>query len=166
MMEHLLMLGHREFALLTTPIGVATADDRVHGALQALEGTNGHATVISEKLSRETAGKFVERWMTMNPRPTAIFALNNLLTIGTLKALRARGFRVPEDVSLAGFDDLPAPLLEQPFLTVVSQPAYEIGKSGVELLMAEITDPSSAHRQVMLQPELVIRNSCGSPRTP
>lgn len=163
MMEHLLSLGHREFALLTTPIGVTTADDRVQGAMEALHGTDGRATVISEKLNRETAGKAVERWMAMDPRPTAIFALNNLLTIGTLKALRARGFRVPEDVSLAGFDDLPAPLLEQPFLTVVSQPAYEIGKSGVELLIAEITDPSSARRQVMLQPELVIRHSCQPP---
>jgi len=80
--------------------------------------------------------------------------------------LRARGFRVPEDVSLAGFDDLPAPLLEQPFLTVVSQPAYEIGQSGVELLLAEIADPSVAHRQVMLQAELVIRGSCETRRTP
>jgi LacI family transcriptional regulator len=161
MMEYLLKLGHREFALLTTPIGVTTADDRVQGAIDALQGTDGHAAVISEKLNRETAGKFADRWMAMDPRPTAIFALNNLLTIATLKALRARGFRVPEDVSLAGFDDLPAPLLEQPFLTVVSQPAYEIGKSGVELLLAEIADPSCAHRQVMLQSELVIRNSCG-----
>jgi LacI family transcriptional regulator len=161
MVEHLLKLGHREFALLTTPIGVTTSDDRAQGAMEALEGTDGHAVVISETLNREAAGKVVERWASMEPRPTAMFALNNLLTIGTLKALRERGFRVPEDVSLAGFDDLPAPLLEQPFLTVVSQPAYQIGKAGVELLIAEITDPSCAHRQVMLQPELVVRSSCG-----
>jgi len=163
MMAHLLSLGHREFALVTTPIGVLTSDERVQGAMEALEGTDGHATVICEQLNRETSRKVVESWMAMSPRPTAIFALNNLLTIGTLKALRSRGFRVPEDVSLAGFDDLPAPLLEQPFLTFVSQPAYEIGKAGVELLIAEISDPSSAHRQVMLQPQMVVRNSCGAP---
>jgi LacI family transcriptional regulator len=163
MMEYLLKLGHREIALVTTPIGVTTANDRVEGALSALNGTDGRATVISEHLSRETAGKVVERWMAMSPRPTAIFALNNLLTIGTLKALRSRGFRVPEDVSLAGFDDLPAPLLENPFLTVVSQPAYEIGKAGFELLFAEISNASYARREVTLQPSLVIRESCGPP---
>ncbi len=163
MMEHLLKLGHREFALLTSPIGLTTADDRVEGALEALKGTGGRATVFSERLNRETSGKAVERWMALNPRPTAIFALNNLLTIGALKALRARGFRVPQDVSLAGFDDLPEPLLENPFLTVVSQPSYEIGKAGFELLLAEIANPGFAHREVMLQPELVIRDSCGSP---
>jgi LacI family transcriptional regulator len=163
MMEHLLQLGHREFALLTTPIGVTTADDRVEGALEALKGTNARATVISEILNRETAGKVVDRWMGMEPRPTAIFALNNLLTFGTSKALRARGFRVPEDVSLAGFDDLPAPLLENPSLTVVSQPAYEIGKAGFELLFAEMSSPGYSRREVTLQPALVIRESCGPP---
>jgi len=160
MMEYLLSLGHREFALLTTPVGAVTSDDRVQGAMEALEGSNGRATVICELLNRETSHKVVERWMAMDPRPTAIFALNNLLTIATLKALRSRGFQVPEDVSLAGFDDLPAPLLEQPFLTVVRQPAYEIGRAGAELLITEMSSPSSAHRQVMLQPEIVVRDSC------
>lgn len=163
MTEYLLELGHREFAILASPIGVSSSDERVSGAMEALAGTGAHATVIHDTLSRETAGRAVERWMGMDPRPTAIFALNNLLTIGTLKALRARGVLVPEDVSLAGFDDLPAPLLAQPFLTVVSQPAYEMGRVGVEKLFERIANPSCAVKDSLLPPELVIRNSTGPP---
>jgi LacI family transcriptional regulator len=164
MMEYLLGLGHREFAILASPIGVTTADDRIEGAMEALEGTDGHAAVIYERLTRETAARGIERCMGMVPRPTAIFALNNLLTIGALKALRALEVRVPEDVSLVGFDDLPAPLLEQPFLTVVSQPAYEMGRAGVQVLINEILDPTLARTEVVLPSELLIRASGGPPR--
>jgi LacI family transcriptional regulator len=164
MMEYLLGLGHREFAFAITPIGFTTSDERVEGALNALESAGGTATMISTTLNKETAGKVVEFWMAMNPRPTAIFAFNNLLTFGTMKALRAQGFRAPEDVSLAGFDDLPPHLLENPFLTVVSQPAYEMGKAGVELLLKEIADPTGTPQEVTLQPRLLLRNSCGPPR--
>jgi LacI family transcriptional regulator len=164
MMEYLLGLGHREFAILASPIGVTTSDDRIEGALGALEGTDGHAEVMYERLNRETAAKGIQRCMEMVPRPTAIFALNNLLTIGALKALRALGIRVPEDISLAGFDDLPAPLLEKPFLTVVSQPAYEMGRAGVEVLVSEILDPTLACTEVVLPPQLLIRASCEPPQ--
>ena len=164
MMEHLLSLGHREIAVLASPIGVTTSDDRVQGALQALESSEARATVIHELLNRETSARAVERCLAMDPRPTAIFALNNLLTFGLLRRLRASGVRVPEDISLAGFDDLPLPLLEHPFLTVVSQPAYEMGRMGVELLVEEITDPSIARKEIVLPPELVIRESTAPPQ--
>ncbi|MDR3688312.1 MAG: LacI family DNA-binding transcriptional regulator [Fimbriimonas sp.] len=163
MMQYLLGLGHREIAILASPIGIATSDDRVQGALEALEGSDANATVFHELLSRDTAAKGVERCLGMVPRPTAIFALNNLLTIGALRALRMHGARVPEDISLGGFDDLPEPLLERPFLTVVAQPAYEMGRAGVELLIAEISKPTSAPTEIVLPLELVIRGSIGPP---
>jgi len=164
MIEYLLGLGHRDFALLASPIGVTASDDRVLGALEALNGSDGQATVFYETLNRETARRAVERWSAMSRRPTAIFALNNLLTIGTLKALAALGVRVPEEVSLVGFDDLPAPLVSHPFLTVVSQPAYEMGRRGVEVLLDEIAEPNCASNDVLLPTELVIRGSSAPPR--
>ncbi len=163
MAEHLLGLGHRVFAILASPVGVAVSDERIRGALEVIEGAGGRATILSESLSRESADRAVDRWLALEPRPTAIFALNNLLTFGLVKALRARGLRIPEDVSVAGFDDLPPHLLEQPFLTVVSQPAYEMGRRSVELLFDLIENPSSAPTEVLLQPELLIRLSCGQP---
>jgi LacI family transcriptional regulator len=159
MMEYLLGLGHREFAILASPIGITTSDDRVQGALEALDGTGGHAAVFYDQLTREAAPRAVDRVLGMHPRPTAIFALNNLLTIGAIRALRGLGVDVPEDISLAGFDDLPARLIMQPFLTVVSQPAYEMGRAGVELLLLEIQEPTFSRKEVVLPAELVIRGS-------
>lgn len=163
MMEHLLGLGHRQFAILSSPIGLAASDERVQGALEAIEGTDAHAEVLSAPLNRETASSLVERCMAMDPRPTAIFALNNLLTLGTLRALRRIPLHVPEDISLAGFDDLPPPLRDRPFLTVVSQPAYEMGRAGVGILLNEIADPHCGRQEVVLPPELIICESTGPP---
>jgi LacI family transcriptional regulator len=160
MMRYLLTLGHREIALLATPIGAATVEERIEGAMEAIEGSDARCHVIRERLNKDTATKIVDEWARMDPRPTALFATNNLLTISTLKALRAKGFRVPDDVSLAGFDDLPAHLVEQPFLTVVSQPAYQIGKVGVELLLSEIADRSTERKEVTLEPQILVRGSC------
>jgi LacI family transcriptional regulator len=165
MVEHLLGLGHRQFAILSSPIGLRAADERVQGALDAMRGTDATATVLEERLSRETAIRFIERCLALGPRPTAVFALNNLLTFGALRALRAKGIAVPDDITLVGFDDLPAPLLEQPFLTMVSQPAYEMGRTAVEQLFAEIADPAAAGREVLLQPQLVTRDSSSRPST-
>ena len=73
------------------------------------------------------------RWrccaLALKPRPTALFATNNFITIGAFGALREAGLSVPDDISLAGFDDLPERLVLDPFLTVVAQPAYEMGRA-------------------------------------
>jgi DNA-binding LacI/PurR family transcriptional regulator len=99
-----------------------------------------------------------------DPRPTAIFAANNFIAFGAMRSLRDAGLRVPEDVSIVAFDDLPVAWLSDPFMTVVDQPAYEIGRRGAELLLARLDGTiSGPGRDVVLPSELRIRRSSGAP---
>lgn len=91
--------------------------------------------------------------------PDALFVANNLMTVGALRALRDLGLRVPEDCMVVGFDDAPWAALVHPPLTVVSQPAYEIGKIAAELLFEARENPRREPREVLLQPELIVRES-------
>ena len=100
-----------------------------------------------------------------DPKPTAIFAANNLIAIGVLRALNEMGYRVPEDVALASFDDIPDNLTMFPFMTAVSQPSYEMGKTATELLISRIKNKSTLGFQEIIFPvEFIKRKSSGGPR--
>lgn len=163
MARYLFGLGHREYAILAGPPGVLTSDDRVAGFLRALEGTEAHTTVLHGQFSNAWGREGVDRVLTLASQPTAIFALNNFVTIGALQALSERGKAVPSDLSLVGFDDLPAAMVGQPFLTVVSQPAYEMGRQAVELLLDQVGDPGRKPQEIVLPTDLVVRRSAGPP---
>src|SRR5207245_11041781 len=79
--------------------------------------------------------------------PTAIFSANNQMTIGVLAAIRDRGVRIPEDVSLIGFDDLPTAAVLTPPLTVVAQPTYQLGVRAAELLLTRVEQPDAPVRE-------------------
>ena len=70
-----------------------------------------------------------------NPKPTALFAANNFVAIGALRALKEKNFRVPEDIAIVTFDDIPLAYMIEPFLTVATQPAREMGKQAMRLLL-------------------------------
>jgi LacI family transcriptional regulator len=161
MVEHLSSLGHREILILAGPAEAAPSKDRVSAALQAIEHEGGHGSVVYGKLTAESGREGVERCLALAPRPTAIFALNNFLTIGALQALNDRSVKVPEELSLVGFDDLPLAMVERPFLTVVTQPAYEMGRAAVGVLLDEVAAPVSPKQEVLLPTELLIRGSSG-----
>ncbi len=95
------------------------------------------------------------------PVPTAIFAANNFIAIGVLHALVEVGLRVPEDVAVVGFDDLPQAMVTFPFLTVAAQPAFEMGRRSVGLLFERVADPDRPVQDVVLPTELVLRRSSG-----
>jgi LacI family transcriptional regulator len=99
----------------------------------------------------------------LRPRPTAIFAANNLIGIGALHAIQHAGLHVPEDIALVTFDDLPPTLLTTPFFTVSAQPAYEMGQRATQLLLARLTNSTTEHSQeIVLPTELIVRQSSGS----
>jgi LacI family transcriptional regulator len=92
--------------------------------------------------------------------PTAIFAVNNFIALGLLKTMRVTGVRVPDDISVVGFDDLPASLLINPFLTVAAQPAYEMGVQATKMLSKRLAgDGASTPQEVVLPVEIVERKS-------
>jgi LacI family transcriptional regulator len=94
-------------------------------------------------------------------KPTAIFASNDLMALGAMEALRESGLRIPEDVSLIGFDDIPQMSIAHPKITTVHQPLNEMARTAVKLLLEQLENPETPTRRVTLDTTLVIRESTG-----
>ena len=164
----LLSLGHREIAILDGPKGVSTSEDRLAGYRRALSEAG-----IPINSKREYYGAFTQesgfelthKVFSETQKTTALFAVNNFIAIGALKALQELELRVPEDVAVVGFDDLPSALVTFPFLTVAAQPAYEMGRRAVEVLLKKLDEePTDQYQEVILPAEIVIRQSSGMQR--
>ncbi len=96
------------------------------------------------------------------PRPTALFAANNFIAIGAFHALSEAKLRVPDDVSVVAFDDLPPAFVIDPFLTVVEQPAYDMGQRATELLLARLSGEGPMIPQMVVLPtRMIIHRSSG-----
>lgn len=171
--RHLLSLGHRRIAVLTGRRTISTSIDRVAGCRRALEesGLELHDDLVRfggynfGELNQADGYQMARELLAAAPpRPTAIFAANNFIAFGAIRALREAGLRVPEDMSVVAFDDLPPDWAMDPFLTVAAQPAYEIGRRAAELLLDRIGgDPQAAGQAVVLPFELIVRRSSAAP---
>jgi len=93
------------------------------------------------------------------PLPQAVIASSGLILLGITEALRETSLVVPQDIALAGFDNMPWTRLVEPGLTVISQPTYEIGREAIEMLLQRIAAPDKVPRQLVLRGELVVRGS-------
>ncbi len=157
-------LGHVRIALLGGPEGASTADDRKAGYRRAMAEA-GHDVVDLElcgAFTQASGYEMANEAITKTPRPTALFAANNFIAIGAMKALLDSNLSVPEDMALVGFDDLPPALVTFPFLTVASQPAYEMAQKGVKLLLARIGgEEPEGYQEIVLPTELIVRRSSG-----
>jgi LacI family transcriptional regulator len=164
----LLSLGHRDIAMLNGPRGVSTAEDRLHGYRRALSEAriaNNPAREYYGSFTQESGNEMARKALAIAPAPTALFAANNFIGFGVLKSLQELGLRVPEDIAVVSFDDLPSPLVIFPFLTVAAQPAYEMGKKAVEVLLKKLgSSPSEQCQEVVLPIEIVVRQSSGRMR--
>ena len=159
----LVALGHRHIAMLSGPAGVSTAVDRVTGFRQALAEAGLEGQVLVGSFTQASGAELTRQALTAAPRPTALFAANNFIAIGALNALRELGLRVPEDIALVGFDDLPPGLVTFPFLTVASQPAYEMGSRATQRLIERLEGRGGAEpREIILPTQLIFRASSGS----
>jgi LacI family transcriptional regulator len=157
-------LGHRHMAVFTGPEHVPTAIDRAAGFTKATEEAGLPAPIVRHgDFTLDSGRELTLQVMQEDPRPTAIFASNNFLAIGTQHALESLGLRVPEDVALVGLDDLPTEMVTFPFLTVAAQPAELMGKRAVELLLERIKSPEGEPQEIVLPTELTVRRSSGEP---
>lgn len=167
LVRHLLALGHRHVAILAGPQDVSTASDRVTGYRQALAetGLSYDSEIVYYGEYTQTSGyEMTQQALTANPRPTALFAANNFIAVGSLRALRDAGLRVPEDMALVSFDDLPPAFVIDPFLTVAHQPAYQMGHKATELLLARLSGLApQEYQEVLLPIETIVRRSSGPP---
>jgi LacI family transcriptional regulator len=163
-MKHLLGLGHRRIAIITGPRGwVATEDRRrgYHAALASAGILPDPALEIESNFEIDGGEQAAFHLLDMADPPTAIFAFNDNHAIGAIKAARIRGLRVPEDLSIVGFDDVEHATIVTPMLTTVRQPLAEMGRTAVSLLMRLLDRHSLETLHVELATRLVVRESTG-----
>jgi DNA-binding LacI/PurR family transcriptional regulator len=162
--EHLIALGHRRIGYLEGKQGVSTTRERLEGyrAALAAQGIEGDPALVKSGDSRPESGRRLAAVLLEMPdRPTALLVGNGMMTLGAVEAIHDRGLRIPDDVAVVGYDDMPWALALKPALTVVRQPGHELGVRAMELLRQRIREPERSITTVMLQPELVVRGSSG-----
>jgi LacI family transcriptional regulator len=165
--NHLLALGHRRIGVLTGPKGWLATEERRNGYHAALAATGvlpDPRLEVESNWQIEPGAVAARTLLDLDPRPTAIFAFNDNMAIGAIQAARARGLRVPEDVSIVGFDDLEEAALVTPALTTVRQPLAEMGRMAVSLLLRLLDKQRVEALRVELATKLVIRESTAPPR--
>ncbi len=160
--QHLIDLGHRQIATLTGPIEEDCAQDRLAGYRQALQsaGLQSNTKLIKEGDWSATAGYFAaHQWIKEKASFTALFAQNDRMAVGAIHALRELGKRVPEDVSVIGFDDMPLASYFDPPLTTMRQDMYGIGKQAAELMVHTVKGIHRPPQHLKLPAKLIIRQS-------
>jgi LacI family transcriptional regulator len=162
--RHLFETGHTEVAFVNGPTTIRQCRDRRQGVRKAVRSVaKSHEVEVTElsvgTLTVRHGEEAVERILAMSPRPTAVMCANDLLALGVLRGLAARGVRVPDDLAVVGYDDLIFGSMLSPALTSVRQPAFELGVAAAELLLDEVRNPDHRHREVRFEPELIVRAS-------
>jgi len=160
---HLIELGHRRIAYVGDRSGYQTETERLEGYQQALAGAgiafDAELTVDGDGWP-DGAAAAMEALLKLAEPPTAVCCYNDLTALGAMRAIRARGLRVPEDVSVTGFDDLFFAEYLEPPLTTVRQPARRMGEMAMENLLKLMAGEDSV-AQVKVEAELVVRDSTG-----
>jgi LacI family transcriptional regulator len=163
---HLLDAGHQRLAFVGGPASIRQVADRHEGALRALNqaGRDPAGLHVIETLALNVAaGRQAGAELADQPdlsRPTAVFCANDLLAMGVLQEMTARRVRVPEDLAIVGYDDIDFAAAAAVPLTSVRQPRHQLGRTAARLLLDEAADDAShQHRQVIFEPELVVRRS-------
>ncbi len=163
--EHLIRLGHQRIATITGPLDMTPAQDRLEGFREVM--TAHHLPVDEEAVVEgdftETGGR-AGMVRLLSVKPTAVFVASDSMAIGAVKAVRDTGLRVPEDISIVGFDDIPSAVTIEPELTTVRQPIERLGQLAVEILIDRLErgeGGAAVIERVVLPTELVVRRSCG-----
>jgi DNA-binding LacI/PurR family transcriptional regulator len=158
-------LGHQKIGFIGGLKTIPTSRERHRGYMTALSDVG--VTPAPEHVrfgdSKLASGRhFADEMLSLDNRPTALFTGNNLITLGALESIHARGLEIPRDVAVVGFDDMIWADSLNPPLTAVSQPGYEIGRRATELLFRRIAEPDAPAVQLVLKTTLHVRRSCGS----
>jgi len=163
--RHLIELGHRRIAFIGGPANVSSLEDRLAGYRAALAEVGLPASVHLGRYDRRSGEEIVAALAVSGNRLgcSALVAANNAVAGGALLALARLGLRVPGDVSLVCFEDFESDAIVDPFLTVVVQPAYEIGHRATSILLDRIRGGSGAANDVVLPVTLLIRRSAAAP---
>ena len=158
--EHLIRRGHERIGLATIEKSLSVSALRIEGWKRALNAkglTPDPALIVKTEMLIESSRAAAQELLRQNPRPTAIFADNLMITIGVLEAVLGEGLRCPEDVELLSSDDAEWLNVFEPKISTIVQPSYELGARAAELLLKRIRHPRRAFEKLMLKPKLRVR---------
>lgn len=162
---HLINLGHKRIGTIAGAPDNTVSFDRLNGYKQALQdaGMELDETLIVKGDYSEVCG-YDSMQKLLPARPDAVFAASDAMAIGAIRAVQEAGLNVPDDIAFVGFDDLPLATMPNIQLTTVRQPVFEFGFTAIEMLIETIETEDNEPKQVILDTELIIRDSCGSSR--
>jgi LacI family transcriptional regulator len=166
--RHLIGRGHTRIAMISGRPSISTTIERVAGYQRALREAGLEAAeqlVVCGESTSEGGARATHAILDLDPRPSAIFSGNNLMSIGALQAIGRRGLTVPDDIALVGFDDFPFPWSDafRPHLTTVAQPTEELGRRAAETLVRWLkARKHGSPERIVLDGKLVIRESSGA----
>jgi LacI family transcriptional regulator len=161
--EHLLERGRRHLLFVGGPLELRQVRDRLQGAREAVAAVPGARIEVMtiEALTMNAGVAAGRRILELPERPDAVFAANDLVALGVLQGVgMIGGLRVPEDIAIVGYDDIEFAAAAAVPITSVRQPRDRMGSEALELLLEEIAG-GGEHRQIVFQPELVVRESTG-----
>lgn len=163
--SHLIQLGYKRIATITGPANSTVGIDRKGGYLKALteRGREIDEALIVEGDFTETGGYYAMQRL-LADKPEAVFVASDIMAVGAARAAQEAGLTIPHDIALVGFDDLPITSLSDIRLTTVRQPVVQFGVQAVEVLIDLIENGIQPPRRIIMDTELIIRDSCGANR--
>jgi len=161
--SHLIRLGYQRIATITGLTGGSATADRLEGYQNALieRGRNLDQSLIAEGDYTEAGGYFAMQQL-LPAKPDAIFAASDLMAIGAMRAVNEAGLKIPKDVAFVGFDDVSVATYANPQLTTIRQPIARFGINAVEILIDLIENGIKPARRIIMDTDLIIRESCGA----
>jgi LacI family transcriptional regulator len=166
--EYLISLGHRRIGFITGWMDLGAAQDRLSGYQEALR--NSHIPLEKELVFDGTFAQAdgytgAKKLLELPNPPTAFFASNDVMAMGVMDGIREKGLRIPEDVSVVGFDDIPQAASVRPAMTTVRQPLEKMGQAATQMLLDLLAHPQKKTERFELPTELIIRDSCRPVKT-
>jgi len=160
--KHLIRLGHKKIGLLSSDNDFISTKQRENGYRKALE----EYRIMLNKIwlgfgdyGYNSGYDYGSKLLGNDDRPTAVFAISDLMAIGVIKAAADKGITVPDDLSVVGFDNISYAYMHTPSLTTISQPRYDIGEAAMKLMLAHINEPDYPPCSLILKHQLVLRES-------
>ena len=160
--KHLIENGHTKIGCVTGQLDKATCKERIHGFYRALSEANLTSNpdwIFEGDFECSSASKSVEKMLQMEDKPTALFCFNDIMALAAISKIQQTGLRVPEDISIIGYDNIELSAYFSPPLTTIHQPKRRVGKTAVEILLERIKDKHHERRIFEMHPEVVTRKS-------
>ncbi|EGQ8443181.1 substrate-binding domain-containing protein [Vibrio cholerae] len=160
--KHLIECGHKEIGCITGPLIRHQAQMRYEGYKRALAEAGiaiNPDWIVESDFECEGGYQAFEKLYERGKLPSALFVSNDMMAMGVIQAASQRGLRIPDDLSLIGYDDVHIAKFMTPALTTIHQPKYRLGKAAVDTLLYRLENPDTTAQVVQLEPTLVVRNS-------